>query len=364
LVLFQDNEKISGNQALMLILAGGIGNIFVVLTVPAIQDAGRDGWLSVFIAYGLAIGIGFALVDLGRRFPAKTFVQYLPIVLGKIPGKLAGLIYLLGWWLITPLIIREIVEMIRLFLPFTPPLVITIFMALLVLYAMRKGFEAYARTAELFVTLMILLIVLILGLNFSNFNWKNVTPVLANGWGPVLKGLWTQLPYALETILFMALWLPCLNKRREGLRAILIGMPLAGILLTILVAANIAFTGIALTSRLIFPVFYMSRYIFIGNFLTGMEAVFMLLWMISSYLEIPVFYYPSVVGLAQWLNLKDYQPLIVPMMVVTVALTTVPSNVIEVIKLDILKNPVIILPLGLLIPFTWFIALIRKLDKS
>jgi spore germination protein KB len=108
----------------------------------------------------------------------------------------------------------------------------------------------------------------------------------------------------------------------------------------------------------------MSRYIFVGNFLTGMEAVFMVLWLVSSYLGIPIFYYPLVVGLAQWLNLKDYQPLILPMMVVTVALTIVPSNVIAVITLDILKNPVIILPMGLLIPFTWFIALIRKLDRS
>jgi spore germination protein KB len=364
LALFQDKEKISGHQALMLILTGGIGNIFVVIAVPAIQDAGRDGWLPVFIAYCIATIVGLALLDLGRRFPAKTFIQYLPIVLGKVPGKLAGLAYILSWWLITSLIIREIMELIRLFLPFTPPLAIITLMALLVVYAMRKGFEVYARTAEIFVIFMICLIILILGLNFSNFTFKNLTPVLANGFGPVLKSLWVQIPYALETILFMALWLPCLNEHRDGHRAVLLGMPVAGIILTIFVAANIAFSGVALTSRLIFPVFYMSRYILIGNFLMGMEAVFMVLWLISSYLEILVFNYPSVVGLAQWLNLKKYQPLILPMMVVTVALATVPSNVIEVIKLDTLKNPAIILPLGLLIPFTWLIAVIRRLDES
>ncbi|HEX7714006.1 MAG TPA: endospore germination permease [Bacillota bacterium] len=362
--MFQDKEKISGNQALMLTLAGGIGNIFVVLAVPAIQEAGRDGWLSVFIAYGMAIVIGLVLLDLGRRFPNQTIVQVLPMIFGNILGKLAGLAYILGWWLMAPLIIREIAELLRFFLPFTPTLIIIIFMALLVVYAMRKGFEVYARTAELFVVLMILLIVLILGLNLGNFTWKNLTPVLANGFRPVLKGLWVQFPYALETILFMALWLPCLNKRQDGLRAVLLGIPLAGLLLTVFVAANIAFTGITLTARFIFPVFYMSRYIFIGNFLSGMEAVFMVLWLISSYLEILVFYYPPVVGLAQWLNLKEYRPLILPMMLVTVILTLLPSNVIEVIKLDTLKNPFIILPLGLLIPLAWLVAVIRKLDHS
>ncbi len=362
--MFQNKERISGNQALMLILAGGIGNIFVVLAVPAIKDAGRDGWLAVLVAYVLATVVGLAVLDLGRRFPAQTFIQYLPAILGKIPGKLAGLIYILSWWLMTPLIIREIVELIRLFLPFTPPIVIVLLMAMLAIYAMRKGFEVYARTAELFVLIMILLIILILGLNFSNFAWRELTPVLANGFGPVLKSLWIQVPYALETILFMALWLPCLNRRQEGRRAVLLGMPAAGIFLAVFVAANIAFSGIALTSRMIFPVFYMSRYIFIGNFLMGMEAVFMVLWLISSYLEILVFCYPAVVGLAQWLNLQDYRPLILPMMVITVTLTIVPANVIEVIRLDTLKNPLIILPLGLLVLLTWLVAAIRRLRPA
>jgi spore germination protein KB len=362
--LFQDKEKISGHQALMLVLAGAIGNIFVVLAVPAIKDAGRDGWLSVILSYGIAAVVGLALLDLGRRFPDKTLVQYLPIVLGKIPGKLAGLAYILGLWVITPLIIREILELIRFFLPFTPPLAIIILMMILAIYAMYKGFEVFARTAELFVLLMIFFIILILGLNSSNFIWGNLTPVLANGFGPVLKSLWIQFPYALETILFMAFWFPCLNKRQDGTRVLLLGMPIAGVLLMVLVAATIAFTGTTLTTRIIFPVFYMSRYIFIGNFFTGMASVFMVLWLISSYLEILVFYYPAVVGLAQWLNLKKYPPLILPMTVITITLTLVPSNVLEVVKLDTLKNPAILLPLGLLIPLTWLIAVIRKLDES
>ena len=156
--MFQDKEKISGHQALMLVLAGGIGNIFVVLAVPAIKDAGRDGWLLVIISYGIATVVGLALLDLGRRFPDKTFVQYLPIVLGKVPGKLAGLAYILGLWVITPLIIREILELMRFFLPFTPPLAIVILMAMPAVYAMYKGFEVFARTAELFVLLMIFLL--------------------------------------------------------------------------------------------------------------------------------------------------------------------------------------------------------------
>lgn len=362
--MFQDKEKISGNQALMLILAGGIGTIFEVVAAFAIKDAGRDGWLSVLIAYGLAAILGLFLLDLGRRFPNKTFVQYLPEVLGKIPGKIAGLAYILGWWVMTPIIIRANIEFIRFFLPTTPTLILIIMMALLIVYVMHKGFEVFARTTEFFVILLIFSIILILGLNAPSVNMNNLTPILANGFQPVWKGLVNQFAFAAEAILFMALWLPGLNKHRDGARAVALGMSISGVLLTVLVVIFIGFTGTSLTPRMIFPVFYMSRYILIGNFLMGLEAILMLLWMISSYLEILVFYYPPIVGLAQWLNLKDYKPLILPMTVITIALAVLPANMIEVAKLDALKNPTIIIPLALLIPLTWLIAKIRRQTNS
>jgi len=71
-----------------------------------------------------------------------------------------------------------------------------------------------------------------------------------------------------------------------------------------------------------------------------------------------------VVGLAQWLNLKDYKPLIIPMTVITVILAMIPSNMIEVSKLDGLKNPTIIIPLTLLIPITWLVAVIRNFKRK
>lgn len=138
--MFQNKEKISGHQALMLILAGGIGNIFVVLAVPAIKDAGRDGWLTVLIGYGIATAVGLTLVKLGRRFPDKTFVQYLPVVLGKIPGKLAGLVYIFTFWIMSGVVLREMIELMRYFLPKTPPIAIGVLMAILIVYVMRKGF--------------------------------------------------------------------------------------------------------------------------------------------------------------------------------------------------------------------------------
>ncbi|ADL13570.1 GerAB/ArcD/ProY family transporter [Acetohalobium arabaticum] len=362
--MFQDQEKISNNQALMLLLAAGIGNIFVVIAVPAVKDAGRDAWLAVLLAYSLAILLGLILIRLGLRFPDKTLVQYLPKVLGRIPGKLVGLIYILIFWSISALIYRETVELIELFMLETPPTPINIMMAILVIYIMRKGFEVFSRLTELLVPIILFLIIFSLVFIFPNLEWKRLTPLLENGLLPVVKSLKVQFPYAIETILFMAFWLPSLRKKDRLTKSLLVGMSIAGILLTILVGGIIAFSGTVMTVSFPFPVYYLSRYILLADFLTGFEAIFIILWLTSSFIEILVFFYPAVVGSAQWLGLKDYRPLIIPMTIITIALSLVPANLTDVLILDRLKNPYLLLPLGLLIPVTWLIAVVRGIDES
>ncbi len=361
--MFQ-SEKISGHQALMLVLAGAIGDIFVVITSPAVNYSGRDAWMSILLAYIIATIDGILLINLGRRFPQKTFVQYLPVVLGKFIGKLAGLYYILGFWLMAPIIMRDLIESLRPFLPFTPPIAVNILMSLLVIYVMRNGFEVYARTTELFMPIIIILIISILCLNFTNENFSNILPIFENGFMPILRSQVVLFPFAVEPVLFMALWLPCLNIIKESKKALLIGMSISGLLLMLLSIVVIGFTGIDMTMKIISPLNYISRYIDIANFLSGFDAFFIILWMLSSYIELLVFYYPEIVGLSQWLNLKDYKLLIIPMVAINASLAMIPKNIVQHINLDLLKNPFIILPLGILIPITWLIAVIRKLDES
>lgn len=348
----------------MLIIAGGIGNIFVVIAGPAVQYTGRDGWLGVLIAYLIAGIFGVLLVNLGKRFPDKTFVEYLPLVLGKIPGKIAALAYILCFGMISPLILREIIELIKLFLPYTPPLITTIMICVLTMYTMWKGFEVFARAAELFSFFVTLFIVfMIFGIS-NKVNYSNMLPFMEKGIMPLLRGQLILFPYAVETILFMALWLPCLNKVKDAKRAVIMGMSITGGVLTALVITCTGFFGSNLLEKIIYPVYFVSRNILIRNIFSGFEAIFMILWLFSSYLQLLVFQYPTVIGVAKWLNLKDYKKLIIPISIIHIALSFIPENIVTVLKLDILKNPYVILPVALLIPLAWAVAAIRGIDET
>jgi len=362
--LFQDTEKISSHQALSLVLTSGLGDIFVVISVPAIADAGRDGWIPVLLGYALTIIVALFLVNLGHRFPKKTIVQYLPNVLGKFIGKALGLAYILAMWAMSLVIFREAREVVGFFLPKTPQFAIGILIAILIIYTMKKGIEVFARVTEVLIVIMIISIIFVIIASLVESNPKNLLPILEDGYEPIIKGLITPFSYGMETILFAALWLPCLNDKNKSKKALVTGLSISAILLTLLVVTNIAFTGIKYSVELTYPIFYMFSYIDIGNFLRGFESIFMLIWITSSYIEILVFFYPSVVGLAQWFNLKDYKALIIPMFIITWWMSLIPSSLMENLAVDKFVGDYIKMPIGVSVVIVWLIAVIRRLEES
>lgn len=366
-ILFQENEKLSEHQGLILVFTSSIGNTFLVVSHPAIEGAGRDGWISVLIAYLLSTAIGLMFINLASRFPNKTVVQYMPIVLGKSVGKLMGFIYIVTTLVMPACGLREGVELMKYFLPYTPPVVTSVAIFILIAYVLKKGFEVYARLAELFFIFVIIFIILLLVLTLPRTDWGNLMPMLDNNFMSVIKGLPIHLSYSLETILFMALWFPCLNSKAKtkANKMVLIAMPLSGLLMTAVVIVNIAFTGIALGKELVFPLYYMSEYIAIGDFITGVEGIFLFLWMIATFLVLPVLFLPSVVSLAQWFNLKDYRPLIVPMSLIVITLSFIPSNILETFAVDGFISTYFKLTIALFITLIVCpIAAVRGLEES
>ncbi|MBC7104915.1 MAG: GerAB/ArcD/ProY family transporter, partial [Firmicutes bacterium] len=191
---------------------------------------------------------------------------------------------------------------------------------------------------------------------------RHLAPALEYGMLPVLKGIPRQLAFAVESVLIMGLWLPCVaeSARRRLPARVLSTFPPAGVLLAGLVAGEIAVFGPDTVARLQFPVFSLTTMVSIAWFFERIEAVFMALWVTSSYLQILVFSYPAVVGLAQWLHLRDYRSLVLPATAAAVALAMAPAGVFEAIAWNDFLDLFLVLPLALLMPVALLAASRRE----
>lgn len=359
-----NQERISGSQAVFFTVAAAIGTIFLPIPGWVVEQAGRDGWMAVPIGYAIGILLALSLVKLGRRFPDKTFVQYLPLVLGAIPGKLVGLLYIGSFTFFAALLIRQFAELMILLMPDTPPLMFVLMITVPVVYAIKAGLEVFARTCQLLITWVVLGLMIGIFASMGDFEPRHFQPFLENGFIPVLKAVPVQIAFAGEAALFMALWLPCLRGLDKAYRASIIGISVAAVVLTLVVVVTVGIFGPDLVLTQTFSVFSLARLIKLADFIRGFEGLLLAVWVPASFLKITIFLYPGPVGLAQWLNLKEYKPLVIPLAVILVGTAMLPENLEELNVLLTFNDTYLILPLVLSIPLILLIAIVRRLDES
>jgi spore germination protein KB len=122
-----------------------------IITVPAIsiKYAGRDLWLSTIWASLVGFLVVYVIDRLNKLYPGQTFIQYCEHILGVLPGKFLGLIYLFYFLFAEGIILREYAEFVNeAFLSHTPSFVIVGGLVFVCACAVRGGVEVIGRSAQ------------------------------------------------------------------------------------------------------------------------------------------------------------------------------------------------------------------------
>lgn len=258
------------------------------------RDAKQDAWIAILIG-GMGAVFIFRFIYgtffyLNQEDP--TFYDTIERLLGKKLGKALILIYAAYFIFITFFILRDIVEIIELYiLNRTPRPAIALVQIIVILYGLQRGIETIFRTAELYlfvVTLCYVLMVVLL--SFSGvLNFSYLQPVLEHGFGPILKTapvLFLSIPFG-ELVVFLALF-PLLKDHKKGIRAGTIGLYTV-ILITLLITIFlIAVLGPYLARNITFPVVVLIRFINVGEFIQRLDALLILIFLTGSIFQILV----------------------------------------------------------------------------
>lgn len=294
-----------------------------ILTVPAItvKSAGQDAWLSIVVATLAGLLIAWLVVSLSLRFPGKTLFEYTEEILGKAPGKIFGLLYI---WLFFLYIgsgaVREFgVFLVTAMMPDTPIIVFHIAVIAVAAYAVRNGLEVLSRFNQLFIPVTALLAVVFI-LSAKDMKVARLLPVFDTGLIPIVKGAVAPTMW-LGEIVTLAMIIPYLNKPREAYRVAALSILLCSFFLAASILEGLLIFGPNMTGHWIFPTFNAVRVVSIANFLERLESVILMLWILGGIAKVGVFYYAAVLGSAQWLGLKDYRPLVLPVGVILTALS-------------------------------------------
>lgn len=320
----REEGKISAFQAMnyeiSIVLATAI------LFVPSITAhfARQDAWLSLVLAGAFGVLVTYMAVRLALRFPGETVIQYAPRVLGPLLGKFVGFIFVFYYFFVAYFVQREFsVLMNTAYLVLTPPIVIIALLTVLAAYVLYQGLEVLCRVNTLVLWNILAAIFLIFALGVKEIRLEVFQPVLERGLAPVALGAVIPGSWFGETaVVLMLMPFIAAAERRRMVKFNLLAVLILFLVMEMIVIASIGRFGAAQAAEKIFPTLSLTRHVTIPTLpiLEHQDAAFMVFWVAGMLFKLTTFYYAGTLALAQWLNLKDYRPLILPAGVVLTAL--------------------------------------------
>lgn len=285
-----------------------------ILLVPAITGkfAKQDMWISPIWASFAGFLSVYIANQLNKRYPKENVIQYSEKIIGWIPGKVIGFLFLIFYLLSNGIILREYSEfVIGNFMEKTPMVVVLGSMTLVSGLAVRSGIEVIARSAQIFVPVVVILLLLIAILLISDLEPQNLLPIMDKGMMPSIMGAFVPSSWFTQFFLISFL-LPFLSNKEVGLKWGMISVFAVMLMMLITNLFSLFLFG-SITATFTYPVMSAARYINLADFFQNLESIVMAIWVAGTFIKISVFYYAIVLGTAHWLNLSDYRPLVFPL---------------------------------------------------
>ncbi|QQK75229.1 endospore germination permease [Salicibibacter cibarius] len=358
-----EKGKISLRQFSVLVILITVGGSMINAPAFIAAYAKQDAWLVPFIGMGVGLLMAWLYTSLKSMFPDQTLVEYSERILGKWMGKALSLVFILHFFVTSALLLRLGSDFIIVQILMETPLeVIHILFVLIVVMGVGLGIETLARMGELVLPVLFLLILVLFLGNITNIEIRNLQPMLVEGLSPVLKGtlVFTNITF-FELVYLMIL--PRVNRVKGIYPAFAKGILIGGGVLWAGVFSAVSVLGVDATVRSIYPSYTLAKSISIANIIEGIEVFITILWIVTTYFKLALYFYAAVVGLAQTFELRTYRAVLLPLGMILVILAVVISPN-EVVFMTLMKSRswfYYSAVVALLIPLIlFFVAKVRK----
>ncbi|CDX04739.1 spore germination protein KB [Desulfitobacterium sp. LBE] len=358
-----EKEIISSSQLNFLVIGFVTGGL---VTVPySTQIINQDNWLAVIIGFILSLPMVLIYIWLAQKFPQNNLLEIHDVVYGPLIGKLISAAYIV---FIFNLLIYNLVYvgdfLLTYLLPETPMWIVLLMFTFVCAWAVRLGLEVIARVNPLFVVITLFITFSTMTLLIPEMDFSNLIPLFDTPMLDFIQGvhIMITIPY-LEIVIFL-FFLPSVNNKKQIKHSILFGFCFGSLFLLLPIIRNTTVLG-SLVGILTSPSYESIRLIDIGNYLTRLEVLYAIALIIMLFIKSSLFYYVTVLGIAQLLRLRSYLPLVVPLGIIGICLSLIVHES-SLLNIDTTVDvwPFFALPFEVFLPIlTLLLAKVRKLPK-
>lgn len=288
------------------------------LTTAFVSSITKQNTWAVFLA-GFIIMLIMLLVytELNIKFPCKNLIEINDEIYGKYLGKIFSILYIYYFWFIIPENLRFIADFFSTYLfPDTDINVFIIVVTTVGIYTIKNGLEVIARLSIILMSFILISSIFLTILVTPYIKLSNFLPVFEIGLKQFIQGTNLVVSIPLGEIIAFTMIFPYVNKQMQVRKAAFIGYFIGGISFFIFIFRNTAVLG-NLRSIHILPSYQVAKLVNIGEIITRTEILVAITLLFIVFLKISIFYYATVLSMAQFFKLHSYKPLVIPIGIIS-----------------------------------------------
>ena len=320
-----EKQIISARQFTIITMLCSIGTTILIIPSSIAQVVKHDAWIVAIIGVALSFLLVKLYISVGNTTPNLSLVEANEKILGKYIGKVLSIAFTLFTFLSAGELLYYIGNFMQTeVMPETPTVAFAILFMLIIMFATYLGLEVFARSAEILFPIFLFIFVLFVLFISPNIEIKNIQPLFEATTGSFIYGVLLFVStFAFPLVVLLMIFPSTVNVKKAAQKGFYIGTLGGGLILIILITLSILVLGAANTSLRTFPSYTLAQRISIGNFLQRIEIIMTFMWITTIYIRSFIYFYAAVKGLGQLLNIKDHRPLILPLGMITIALSQI-----------------------------------------
>jgi spore germination protein KB len=355
-------QPVSTRQGISILALFVLGS--TVVLAPG-RVANRDMWMAVLVAFAMAVPLAFLYGRLSDLCPSKSLYDMQLELLGPVFGRITMVIFTVFSFHLGALVIRNFLEYIQsVSFQYSPQFMFALPIGILCIWSVRAGIGTLRRWAVVVMPVFLIILIALSLLSKNLWNIGNLTPVLYDGFKPVFTGAINILGFPfMETIMLVFIFKP-LEKKKGAYKIFLSGFAIGAVLLTIFYARNTLVLSYEQINKYYFPSYEVVSLINIGDFIQGIQAIMVFIFLIGGLVKGSVCLYVAAEGTAR-LTGQGYRSLTAPvgLLMITFSLF-VSKDITDMFSLADPYYKYYVLPIGLFIPVLLWIVAEWKHHKS
>lgn len=285
------DQKITLLQALLLFLGAGYSPAMRCIPATISNTAHQAAWLVIPCSVIAFLPFLYILYKTGKKFEGKSYHDILCSILGKIPGKIVSVFYLV-WLLVALGVCTKFAagNLTSTIFVGTDDNLLMFLVVVLVGIMLRWGIEIIARMNKIIFTLIVLQFFVIVFFLFLHFRADYVTPISTLDVGPVLLSIIFPLGvFAYITPIFIFNDQIVYAKKNKGKLAFTVGY--ITVKNTLMMLTLIGMLSAQVVCNLKLPFYTAVENIALFNSSAGIDSLFMSIWMLAEFITITFFAY-------------------------------------------------------------------------